>query len=173
MSDEKIFYQILQSREDRALKQEQLVSIYNNPIISFTLNIPGPIKDSKKYRKIHDVGMDAIVNILKESDSHIKYMERIDLVTGPEGYFSVDINPLLLKKLTVKIETEHQLGRLFDIDVFDSNMGQISRSDLGLDPRTCLLCEKRAKVCNKARTHKLEELIQEIDNIYNLYFVNG
>lgn len=170
---EKVFYQILQSREDRALMQEEIIAKHKNPIISFTLNIPGPIKDNEKYREIHDVGMDLISNTLKESKYNIEYMEKINKTTGPEGYFSINIDPLELKKLTVKIENEHPLGRVFDIDIFDANMKQIGRSALGLGPRKCLICENEAKVCNRSGTHTLEELLKRIDNIYNLHFKNS
>ena len=169
---EEIFYQILQSREDRASFQKEIINKYNNPIISFTLNIPGPKKDSERYRKIHHVGMELIWNKLRELGYNIEYRSKKDKSTGPEGYFSVDIDPLVLKKVTVKIEEEHELGRLFDIDVFDKNHEQVGRRDLGINPRRCLICEEQAKVCSRAGTHSLEELIHKIDSIYNLYFHN-
>lgn len=170
MIDENIFYEILKSREDRSLMQERIIQKFNLPIISFTLNIPGPKKDSLEYRNIHGVGMEVISSTIIKTKYNIEYMESMDKRTGPEGYFSVDIDALELKRITVKIENEHQLGRLFDIDVFDFNHRQISRSDLDLSPRKCLLCEEIAKVCNKSGTHALEELIGKIDNMYNLYF---
>lgn len=170
MVDENVFYEILKSREDRALMQQNIVYKYNLPIISFTLNIPGPIKDSLEYRKIHDIGMEFISNDVKAANYNIKCKSNFHKTTGSEGYFSIDIDPLELKKITVRIENEHPLGRIFDIDVFDSNHRQISRSDLDLSPRKCLLCEETAKVCNRSGIHTLEELIAEIDNIYNLYF---
>lgn len=170
MIDEDIFYEILKSREDRSLMQEKIIAKYGLPIISFTLNIPGPKKDSLEYRNIHDVGMEIIYKTLKESGYNIEYRDKIHKITGPEGYFSIDIDPLELKKISVKIENGHQLGRIFDIDVFDSNYRQISRSDLDLSPRKCLICEEEAKICNRLKKHTLEELIERIDNIYNLYF---
>ena len=170
MIDEQIFHQILNSREDRALMQEKIIDKYNLPIISFTLNIPGPIKDSLEYRKIHEVGMELISNTFKKADYNIEFRSNIQKNTGPEGYFAIAIDPLELKKITIRIENEHPLGRLFDIDVFDSNHKQISRSDLGLNPRRCLICKEQAKVCNKSRVHSLEELTDEIEIIYNLYF---
>lgn len=172
MIDEQIFYEILKSREDRALMQEEIIHKYNLPIISFTLNIPGLKKDSLEYRKIHDIGMDIISKTLKEGKYNIEYVEIIKKTTGPEGYFAIAIDPLELKKITITIENEHPLGRLFDMDVFDSNHKQISRSDLGINPRRCLICKEQAKVCNKSGVHSLEELTDEIEIIYNLYFYN-
>ena len=46
MIDKKILKQILDSREARRDKQKELISKYNKSLISFTLNIPGKVKDS-------------------------------------------------------------------------------------------------------------------------------
>lgn len=172
MVDENMFYEILKSREDRALIQERLIHKYSLPIISFTLNIPGPKKDSLDYRNIHDVGMDIILDKLKKTQYNIVYMEKFHKVTGPEGYFSINIDPIELKCITVSIENEHPLGRLFDMDVFNGKRFQITRADIGLNPRKCLICEDNAKVCSRSRKHKLEELISEINKTYNQYKQN-
>ncbi len=172
MDNEKIINEILKSREERAFIQQKIIALYNNPIISFTLNIPGSIKDSDKYRLIHDVGMDIITSELKDNICNITYIKRLNKTTGPEGYFSIEIDSIELKKMTSKIENEHILGRIFDIDVFDSNYNQISRLDLGLNPRECLICEENAKICSRGKTHELNDLLDEIEKLYNQYFSN-
>lgn len=173
MNNEKIINEILKSREERAFFQQKIIALYNNPIISFTLNIPGHIKDSDKFRKIHDVGMDIITSELKDNNCHIRFVKRINKSTGSEGYFSVDMDVMELKRITTKIENQFVLGRIFDIDVFDSEFNQISRLDLGLNPRKCLICEKNAKLCSRERTHELSDLLDEIEKLYNQYFVKG
>lgn len=166
--DQKIFFDILQSREDRALFQEEIINEYKAPIISFTLNIPGKIKDSLIYREIHNAGMEAISKSL--NDYEIINTQKKEKSTGPEGYFSVNINPIELKQLTTKIEIEHPLGRLFDIDVLDINHEQISRSELGLEPRKCMICENNAKECSRSKKHSLEEVLEVINHMYTTYF---
>lgn len=173
MNNEKIINEILKSREERAFLQQKIVSLYNNPIISFTLNIPGHRKDSDKYRMIHNVGMDIITSELKDNNCDIRYVKRINKSTGPEGYFSVEIDAMELKKITTKIENQFILGRIFDIDVFDSQYNQISRLDLGLNPRRCLICEENAKLCSREKTHELSDLLNEIEKLYNQYFNQG
>lgn len=171
MNNEKIINEILKSREERSFLQQKIIAQYNNPIISFTLNIPGHIKDSPKFRMIHDVGMDIITSELKNNNWDIKYVKKMNKPTGPEGYFSVEIDPMELKKITTKIENQFTLGRIFDIDILDSNFKQISRLDLGLEARKCLICEKNAKECSRERTHELSDLLEEIDKLYNQYFI--
>ena len=36
--------EILDAREKRAQRQKELLAEYNKPIVSFTMNIPGPVK---------------------------------------------------------------------------------------------------------------------------------
>lgn len=171
MNNEKIINEILKSREERAFLQQKIIARYNNPIISFTLNIPGHIKDSDKFRMIHDVGMDIITSELKDYNCDIRHVKRMNKSTGPEGYFSVEIDPMELKRITTKIENQFVLGRIFDIDVFDSKYNQISRLDLGFKPRRCLICEENAKLCSREKTHELIDLLEEIDKLYNQYFI--
>ena len=172
MKDEKILYEILESRENRASMQKNIIDKYNKSLISFTLNIPGLKKDSPKYRQIHDLGMETIIHEIEKSGNKIVYLNSFHKKTGPEGYLVVDMNPSDLKKMAINIEEHHKLARVFDIDVFDSNHKQISRTELGFDPRKCLLCDKDAKVCNRETSHSIEDLLEEIDQLYDIYLKN-
>lgn len=169
MIDEKQFLEILKSREDRAKKQMDILSLYPYSLISFTLNIPGIIKDSPQYSKIHKNGMEEIINYLETRHCELKYIEEINKTTGSEGYLSVNIDSTRLKKLMVEIENTHPLGRIFDIDVFDKDHNQMSRSDLGLESRRCLICNKDARVCMREKNHSYEELISRIEKINREY----
>ena len=53
---------ILQSREDRANKQEELLADYPFTLICFTLNTPGIEKRNELYCKIHKEGTKAIID---------------------------------------------------------------------------------------------------------------
>lgn len=166
---EKMAFEILKSREDRAAFQEKLIDKYKHSLISFTLNIPGPIKDRPEYREIHEIGMKAILDELDKSCHYIDFVHRIEKNTGPEGYISVNIDPKELKKITTEIERNHPLGRLFDMDILDENHNQVSRRDLGLEFRKCLICKDDAKICSRAGTHSLDDLLARIMEIYDMY----
>lgn len=172
MIEEKILMAILESKEVRRDKQIELIKKYNGSLISFTLNIPGKIKDSEVYRNIHKEGMKALIKSLEDNKIPLIYKEEIYKTTGPEGYIAVDINPIRLKKLTVDIEENHFLGRIFDIDIFDSNHHQISRKDLGSNPRRCLLCNNDARICMRMKSHTYGELIQEVNRTWRDYDKN-
>ena len=101
-----------------------------------------------------------------------------DLETGYEGYFIVDMDPLSAKKLAVELEETHPLGRLFDLDVilslkkavFADGVRPLGREELGLEPRTCIICGRPVRECMRTRKHSTEELLSRIEAIidYNL-----
>ncbi|MDD4725887.1 MAG: citrate lyase holo-[acyl-carrier protein] synthase [Tissierellia bacterium] len=165
-----ILNQILQSREERAQKQIDILYKYPHSLISFTLNTPGSIKDNQLYRKIHNEGFDLIQRLITISKLEIMYKEYINKPTGAEGYVSVDTEAELLKSIMVSLEKDHPLGRIFDIDVFDKDHNQMSRTDLGLETRTCLLCNKDARICMREKNHTYEELIARIEEVSKDYF---
>lgn len=166
MIDEKFVMEILQSREDRRDKQIDLINRYNSTLISFTLNTPGIVKDNEMYRGIHREGIKEICKLLKENRIPIIFQEEINKPTGSEGYIAVDIDSKKIKKLLIELEEIHPLGRIFDIDVFDNNHRQISRSNLGLNPRRCLLCGKDARICAKDKSHSYVELYVGIQSLW-------
>lgn len=169
MIDEKILNRILKSREDRSKKQIELIDRYHMSLISFTLNTPGSIKDSPMYRSIHGAGISAILEKLEEGQISIVHREESYRTTGPETYIVVDIDPLILKEITVDIEEYHPLGRVFDIDVFDSHHNQISRTHIERPSRRCLLCDDDARVCMRMQRHRYEELIHWIEQLWSEY----
>lgn len=161
---------VLKSREDRRLKQEDIISRYPFSLASFTLNIPGEIKDTPLYRRIHSEGMRALNELLERTGKEIIYKEVVYKTTGPEGFISVDMEPISFKKLSISIEETHPLGRVFDIDVFQSNLEQVSRRHINKELRQCLLCEDSAINCIKLQRHNTRELVEKIQNISMGYF---
>ncbi|MNR69415.1 Apo-citrate lyase phosphoribosyl-dephospho-CoA transferase [compost metagenome] len=43
----------------------------------------------------------------------------------------------------------------------------LSRRDLGLAERRCLLCSQPAKICARQRRHSSEQLLQEMERMLN------
>ena len=88
------------------------------------------------------------------------YYKLLDNITGPEGYFAVDMEVSLLKAAMCRIEEEHPLGRLMDIDVLSAPGKHVSRTTLGQQPRKCLVCGGMAAACTRSRAHPAEQLIE-------------
>ena len=53
---------------------------------------------------------------------------------------------------------------ILDIDVMDKD-GAVSRCELGLDARKCLICDEDAKVCARSQKHSMEELLAKVKEL--------
>lgn len=157
--------EMLAARERRCYLQTQLLSQYKKSLISFTLNIPGPVKVLPGVPDAFAKGCQRIEALLKERLVLIQHMETIKEKTGYEAFYNVDANPDFVKELMVSLEDQDRIGRLFDIDVLRTDGSKVSREDLGLAPRCCLLCSQPAHVCSRSRRHSVKELTAEIESI--------
>lgn len=153
--------QLLRSRDERSEFQQKLLKEWQLPLVSFTVNMPGPDKLNDRSLYIFNRGREAIKEALSDK---IVFSEERELATGPEGYYIVNMDPSELKKTTCALEDSTELGRLYDIDVIGPS-GGISREDLGLEMRRCLICGMPGAACARNRTHSVSELIEAIDGI--------
>ncbi len=152
-------------REQRVRHQRQLLETYHVPLISFTLNIPGPIKSSNELTYAFQEGKKSIDALL--SKQHYSVLDAIELhnVTGDELIYAVDADANQLKDCSIQIEELHPLGRLFDIDIIQADGTKLSRPKY----RTCLLCNKQVQDCARNRTHTIEELQSNILTLIKLH----
>ncbi len=109
-------------------------------------------------RLIHTQGVSAIRNAFS---GRVVFEEIKALSTGNEAYFIVDGGAKGVKAAACRIEEEHILGRLFDIDVFGGE-APISRTELGSAPRRCMVCGGETLVCRRTSRHTPEELEEHI-----------
>ena len=161
--------QVLHSRTRRAERQQALLQEGAPCLVSFTLNVPGNIKQFPLARAAFQEGLGLLRRAFGKS---VLKEETIDEPTGSEALLTVDADPAEIKKKTVAMEDDHPLGRLFDMDVLDSGGRSLSRTELGAPQRTCLLCGSSAKVCGRSRAHPLPELRQAIALRLEDYFKN-
>lgn len=152
--------EILQAREDRANKQKLLLEQYQKPLLCFTMNIPGPKKLDRDVSVGFFVGTRLLADAL--STYPVLYREERRPITGCEGYYVVDMPAKELKALAIELEDIDPIGRLFDLDVLDTDGRKLSREELGYPRRKCLLCDNDAMVCASTRTHKLEDLTDRV-----------
>ena len=154
--------ELLDSRENRVWHQQELIEKYGGVLVSVTLNIPGPIKDKPEYRKVMEWGMEAL---LAAFGANVIYSETRFLKTGTEGYVCLEgLEKTEAKYLSVIIESMSPKARLLDIDIMDKD-GAVSRSELGLDVRKCLICDEDAKSCARSQKHSMEELIARVEEL--------
>jgi holo-ACP synthase len=128
------------------------------------MNVPGPVKVNYEISLAFEQGFQSLLRDLKRHNMRVLHAETCHLITGPEGYIAVDSDAERVKRLCIQLEERSMRGRLYDIDVH-SPKGAISREDIGLNPRKCLLCGQNAKLCSRSRRHSVEELMLAVHGI--------
>ena len=184
--------QLLKSRDNRAKHQKDLLDSYpGRSLLCMTVQLPGPEKRNRTSLAIALAGVEAVRNAFTP-----EYEELRDLETGYEAYFLVSLPAPDAKRLACRIEDTHPLGRLMDIDVLCASVSPtagenyfsqgfaknhfspaiaepthadaISRQDIGLEPRKCLLCDNEVRYCMRAKTHTTAELLARIEEMVKL-----
>ena len=150
--------EILDSRERRAASQGTLRERHAMPVLSYTLNIAGPIKRTELLRRGFDLGLRRLAEQLARHGLRPAEELRTEAPTGDEWLCAIPGEPLTLKRLTCAVEDADALGRLMDVDVLDPQGRKIERGEVGLPPRRCLLCEREARLCGRSRAHPEEAL---------------
>ena len=157
--------QMLDARERRVQHQQELLARYHKPLICFTMNICGPIKDSPLIRRGFARGRQLLRQQFLRAKLTPLYQDAVREVTGCEAFYVLDADPLTIKKFTTDIEDATPLGRLFDMDVIRPDGLKVDREELNLEGRRCLICGGPAKVCSSRRIHTVAELQEKTTEI--------
>ena len=141
-------------REARAARQAELCGEHGLPVVSFTMNIAGPVKYSPAIETCFNVGLEELSKALSRFNAKLVHEEYHIAHTGCEALLVYKgVNARLIKAVAVKTEEATAFGRLFDIDVIEEGR-KLERPH----PRKCLICSKPASDCARNRTHSVEEL---------------
>jgi len=161
--------ELLDVKEERAARQAAALSKFGKPLVSVTIVMPGPVKDGWFPRRAMEI-------FLQELDTLIglrtwPVLSRLVLwrSTGPEGIYVIDADARVLKSAAMDLEERHPIGRLWDIDVITTDGAPLSRAQMGVPARQCLLCGQPARECGRSRRHSLPELIKQIRTMVNCF----
>ena len=180
------FCQLLAERERRWNTRLSLAGLHNCPVLSLTLNIPGPDKNLP--------GADAALSQLRAElcaaveaaggrvvdECRLSHPDGVG-PDGPAWIAAVRMDAMALKQLAVAVEENHVFGRLADADVMDAQGQPVNREHLAgtpnaIDsgaaqsraPRQCFLCCRPASLCRREGRHSLEELLAFVRNMLRL-----
>ena len=170
MDREVTLMEMLEAREVRAGRQRELLERYARPVVSFTLNIAGPVKNGPVIRRAFREGLLRLEDALAARGLRPLHQEEVDRPTGCEALWAVDGPARTVKELCAGIEDRDPLGRLFDLDVLGPEGGKWDREALGLPPRPCLVCGKAGKGCASRRLHPVEEIQEKTQTILRDFF---
>lgn len=162
--------ELLAARDSRAARQRELLAQYGRPVVSFCMNIAGPVKQSPVICRGFREGQERLAAALGAARLPVVFCEERAAAAGCEALWVVDGPVWQLKEVCMEIEERDALGRLFDLDVLAPGGGKLSREDLGFPPRPCLICGQRGKGCASRRIHAVQELQEKTDGILSRCF---
>ena len=161
---------MLNARDRRHAIQQELIRTHGATVISFTLNIPGPVKIFPLGEMTFEEGVRLIDSQLHAWKIPVLEKRTIRDFTGNEQFWSVKGDDLFIKETLCLLEDSLSFGRLFDIDVIRTDETKVSRTELGFPGRKCLLCSNDAFVCSRSRTHTVKELLDKACELMKDYF---
>lgn len=150
---------ILAAKEARSQRQQEMLKKYGLPLVSITINMPGPVKDFPVLRRLCDY---AAVQI--QRDFKTLEVRQLYLPTGPEALLAVNCAAQELKAKAVAIEEGQPFGRLLDIDVFTAEGSLVSRRQQG-QSRACLVCGQDTITCMREKRHQLADLTAAVNKL--------
>lgn len=157
------------ARDRRVLKKWEFLAPGGEIcLVEFSLNIAGTIKVfpfaraafREEFRELSD----------RLSRFSVLKTEVFEANTGDCAFFLLGAPAVPVKKFLVSIEESHPLGRLFNLDVCGPNGSSIKRHDLGLLPRTCLVCGEDAHVCATKKSHSMELIQWQTAKLFHEFF---
>ena len=159
--------EVLDAREKRAELQKKLLSDYEATLISFTMNIAGPIKNSPAINRAYRYGLTELLKLFPADKILYKHTQSDHC--GPFALLALDINSEHAKELCVSLEEKNSIGRLFDIDVIDRTGKKLERRT----QRSCIVCGKPGRECAAGRLHPVEELVDITNKIISDHFCSS
>lgn len=160
---------VLEAKEQLAFLQAELRQRHRLPLVSFTTNIPGPVKDSPVIQRLLRRAVDAFRDAAPARGFEIREERFVYRATGPAAVLAVRGEAVQLKQAGIGIEQAGFFSRLLDIDVFDATGRQISRSLLGQPERTCFLCSEPAVLCRRSGKHNPAELAGNVQDRLSVF----
>ncbi|MBE6672859.1 MAG: triphosphoribosyl-dephospho-CoA synthase CitG [Ruminococcaceae bacterium] len=164
MMNEITLEEVLACRERRASLQLKTLQTYNVPIISFTMNIAGPVKVSSLTQRAFAFGMRTLEQTLPQDS--VLFKQETKENTGFEAMYAVLADAKELKEICVSIEESLPIGRLFDMDVIDRDGSKLDRKDT----RGCLICGAPGRACAAARSHSVQQLQAKTKELLEDFF---
>lgn len=160
---------MMQAREARFFMQQTMLARYPGAaLVCLTMNVAGPVKTTPAIERAFTWGMESIRAVL--AGSQLLFEADIHEKTGPEAVFVVSGDAKETKRRLCLLEDGCAIGRLLDIDVIKPDGEKISRTEINLPPRKCLLCGQDAPVCARSRAHTVKELFERTHQIIDAHF---
>ncbi len=163
------FGELRAARDRRVLKKWEFLAPGGEIcLVEFSLNIAGAVKTFPFARAAFREEVRELTERL--SRFSVLKTEVYEENTGDCAFFLLKSQAIQVKKFLVSIEESHPLGRLFNLDVCGPDGISVKRHDLGLLPRTCLVCGEDAHVCAGKKSHSMELIQWQTSKLFHEFF---
>lgn len=155
---------MMMAREARYHMQRTMLARYPGAaLVCLTMNIAGPVKRTPLIERAFAWGDEAVGALL--GGWAVLFHAAISEKSGPESVYAVSGDAGAIKRRLCGLEDGSAMGRLLDVDVIAPDGEKISRTDIGMPQRKCLLCGQDAPVCARSRAHTAAELFARANAI--------
>jgi holo-ACP synthase/triphosphoribosyl-dephospho-CoA synthase len=152
--------EVLAAREERVDLQRAMLDEAPEALVCLTLNMAGAVKQFPLARRCFDEACRLLERRLAGAGAAIGVRHVEHAKAGNLACFAVMAPAQHVKRLACAVEEGTPLGRLFDIDVLAPSGEKLSREEIGLPARRCLVCGRPGKGCARSHTHSLEEVVK-------------
>ncbi len=187
---------MLACREARAVKQWDLIERYKRPVVSFSMNIAGEIKNTPAISMLQRDGAEEFKAAAAEAGLTLLHEDRSDSFTGPESLLVFGwsgsaqtgnvrddgaSHPSARKGEATHLSAVEGASLLKDIGVRieeETPWGRLYDIDIiGTDgeklsrpsPRRCIVCGGPAADCARSRAHGLDQIREKTDELIAQY----
>lgn len=154
---------ILAGKEARYCRQQAFRERYKTPLVSITINMPGPVKDMPILRRLRDYAVEEIKKRLA-----ILGAEEDNFLTGPVALLAIPGEGWKIKGIGVEIEESQPFARLLDIDVFELDGHLLSRQEQG-QGRGCFVCGGKTVECMREEKHTQADVQLAVEKMLNQF----
>ncbi len=148
---------LLAARDARQVALEQALSLEKTATLLLSLGIPGdnkcPPGAQRLFRWAHRSLLVAYPELSETATG--------EDILGPYAIFTGPVDPDLLKRGCIELETSFPVSRLLDADVYNAIGTAVDREALQLEQRRCLICDAPAKECIRLTRHPHIELVNK------------
>ncbi|MEN6418004.1 MAG: citrate lyase holo-[acyl-carrier protein] synthase [Clostridiaceae bacterium] len=150
---------LLKARDERASYEKKLFTRYSGAcLVVFTVVIPGADKTTPEAARLFSAGIRALGDFFRRYELVPLFYEAREPITGYEAYIVLKTDASFLKMELVKLESKAPYGRLWDMDVISPKGAHLSREDIGVPERCCIVCGKAGRACAYRRLHTSEDV---------------
>ena len=156
---------VLLARELRWQTRLHLAGSLNRPVISVTLRAPSRLRQLSEYRAAFDVLSGGLERLFYHEGFALEPLLSTFDAEGPARHYAAG-DALTAKRLCARFEEEAPGGEMLDIDLMDEHARPLSRGDINMPPRACLVCGDRpAALCVAGRIHDQGETEAAFDRL--------